>query len=156
MWHIRRAGVRPYSGNITAWTLEGTLEVSQASSHRSRKKERKKKWNHWWDSNSAPNSNEWDFFFPQRQVVLRHHLGIVQFNSVPALSTRREHQIPQLKDSVLQNCSLLPHFSRQSQGWAVTSASDQPASPLTQESGPLLRFDRSSRATHRTQKNVYL
>ena len=39
MWHIRRAGVCPYSRNKTAWTLEGTLEVSQATSHRWRKKE---------------------------------------------------------------------------------------------------------------------
>ena len=62
MWHIRRAGVCPYSRNIMAWTLEETLEVSQATSHRWRKKERK--WNRWWDSNSAPKSNEWDFFSP--------------------------------------------------------------------------------------------
>ena len=48
--------------------------------------------------------------------------GVLQFNSVLTLSTWRQHQIPQVKGSVLQDCS---HFRYQLQVQITTCAYDQ-------------------------------
>ena len=40
----------------------------------------------------------------EHQAILGHQLGVLQFNSILALSTRRQHQIPHVKGSVLQDC----------------------------------------------------
>ena len=46
----------------------------------------------------------WGSILLHRQAILRHHLGVLQFNSILTLSTWRLHQIPQVKGSVLQDC----------------------------------------------------
>lgn len=43
---------------------------------------------------------------PHKQATLRQQWDVLQFSSILTLSTRRRHQIPQGKGSVLRNC---PH-----------------------------------------------
>ena len=40
---------------------------------------------------------------PQIQAVIRYQLSVLQFTSVLTISIQREHQILQVKDSVLQD-----------------------------------------------------
>ena len=61
-------------------------------------------------------------FSPHHRAILWHQTGVVQFNSILTLSTWRQHQIPQVKGSVLQDCAPCshPHFRQQSQVQIVT------------------------------------
>ena len=45
-------------------------------------------------------------WFPhiQKQAILGHQLGILQFNLVLTLSSRRQHQTPKVNGSVLYDC----------------------------------------------------
>lgn len=43
-------------------------------------------------------------FFPPHQMIPQHQLGVLQLSSILTPSTWRQHQIPQVKGSVLQDC----------------------------------------------------
>ena len=43
-------------------------------------------------------------FFPHCQAFVQRQLNVLQFNSILMLSTWRQHQIPQVKASFLQDC----------------------------------------------------
>ena len=60
---------------------------------------------HFWSPNG------WGVF-PTPINSLQHQLGVLQFHSIPTLSTWRQHQIPQVKGSVPQAATL--HCRRQS------------------------------------------
>lgn len=66
---------------------------------------------------------------PIQQGVLRYHQGIWEFNMILTPFTWRQHQIPQVKGLILQDCPcFLPtHFRCQTQIPALTCTSDKPA-----------------------------
>ena len=152
MWHIRRAGICPYSRNITAWTLEGTLEVSQVNSNRWRKKE----------------SEITD------ETLILHPIptsGILFFPHA-----KRFSDTIWVLYNLTQSRHYRPGESIRFHSWRTQSYKTAPSCPTSVAShkaglspvplisqlyiegshGLLLRFDWNSRATHRTQKNVCL
>ena len=64
--------------------------------------------------------------FPYHQAVLRHQLGVLQFNPILTPATQRQHQIPKGQGLVLPDCPL-PKFRYQSCVRIVMWASDPQA-----------------------------
>lgn len=89
---------------------------------------------------------------PYHQAILRHHLGVIQFNLILTLCTWRQHQIPQVMGAVLQEYPTLQmpisstggHLGFWPMGGSVVSVS------------PLVRFNYFARAAHRTRRNILL
>ena len=55
-------------------------------------------------SNLLPISSVWGRFHTPTNKSSGHQLGVLQFNSILTLSIQKQHQIPQVKDSVVYDC----------------------------------------------------
>lgn len=65
--------------------------------------------------------------FPH-QAILNISLAVLQFNSILTLCTQIQHQIPQVKDSVLQDTPRThPHFRCQLQAQVINYTSYPPS-----------------------------
>lgn len=53
--------------------------------------------------------------FPHKQMILRHQKGVQEFDSILRLSARSQHQVPQVKSSVLPDLPHHTHFRRWTQ-----------------------------------------
>ena len=89
--------------------------------------------------------------FPTPSNSLQHRLGVLPFNSILTLSTRKQHQIPRVKGSVPRDCLSLPllppltYFRCHSKAQGVTCASNQPDRlelPMTFCSGSINLLER--------------
>ena len=63
-------------------------------------------------------ANSWEV-----QTILWHQLGVLQFNWILMLTTWRQHLIPQVKSSAVQDCRSPPQFRCQSQVHVAARAS---------------------------------
>lgn len=66
----------------------------------------------------TPNSSLWVPPPHPHQAILRHQLDVLYFNSILTLSSWRQHQIPEIKSSVLQDRTPHPRTTFRSQ-WQV-------------------------------------
>ena len=83
------------------------------------------------------NFQHWGNFHTSNKQFSEHQLGVWAFSSILTLSNQRQHWIPHIDTSVLQDCTTChSHFRCQSQ----TCTSDQLAKNQRSPWPPVLRF----------------
>lgn len=87
------------------------------------------------------------------QAILGYQRGVREFSSILTLSTWRQHQIPQLKGSVLQDYVVLPSDARH-KPWLL-SLLPTDWLPIGASRDPLLRLDWFAGVALRIQGNMF-
>ena len=96
----------------------------------------------------------WGFSTPSNSV--QHQVSVLQFNSILTLSTWIWHQVPQVKNSVPQDCSLFktPITGSRCPGLATTFVQLDYKSEVPMTSSPWILL--LARAAHKTHGNTYV